>query len=112
MLCIQCPTTLILNFSPKNNREGADVRGYFAWSLMDNFEWESGFSKRFGLIFVDYKTLERYPKDSAKWYSNFLKQEAMWRQSYQLQDLNLMMSYAYMTLTSPREEKQMAYANV
>ncbi len=47
---------------------GADVRGYFAWSLMDNFEWSYGFSKRFGLVRVDYDTLERCWKDSAFWY--------------------------------------------
>jgi beta-glucosidase len=47
---------------------GADVRGYFAWSLLDNFEWGYGFSKRFGIIRVDYDTLERVWKDSAHWY--------------------------------------------
>jgi beta-glucosidase len=49
--------------------DGADLRGYFVWSLMDNFEWAHGFSKRFGLIHVDYETLERTPKDSARWYA-------------------------------------------
>ena len=48
---------------------GADVRGYFVWSLMDNFEWSFGYSKRFGVIHVDYETLERTPKDSARWYA-------------------------------------------
>ncbi|QFG20817.1 GH1 family beta-glucosidase [Actinomadura sp. WMMB 499] len=47
---------------------GADVRGYFAWSLLDNFEWAYGYSKRFGLIHVDYPTGERTWKDSAFWY--------------------------------------------
>ncbi|QAY68806.1 glycoside hydrolase family 1 protein [Xylanimonas protaetiae] len=47
---------------------GADVRGYFAWSLLDNFEWGWGYSKRFGIIRVDYDTLERVWKDSAHWY--------------------------------------------
>ncbi|WP_034516156.1 GH1 family beta-glucosidase [Actinomadura rifamycini] len=47
---------------------GADVRGYFAWSLLDNFEWAYGYSKRFGLIRVDYPTGERTWKDSAFWY--------------------------------------------
>jgi beta-glucosidase len=49
--------------------DGADLRGYFVWSLLDNFEWSFGFSKRFGLIHVDYDTLERTPKDSARWYA-------------------------------------------
>ncbi|MFD7658035.1 GH1 family beta-glucosidase [Actinosynnema sp. NPDC059797] len=47
---------------------GVDVRGYFAWSLLDNFEWSHGYSKRFGLVRVDYETLERTWKDSAYWY--------------------------------------------
>jgi beta-glucosidase len=47
---------------------GAPVHGYFAWSFMDNFEWNSGYAKRFGLFYVDYETQERYPKDSAHWY--------------------------------------------
>ena len=48
---------------------GADVRAYFAWSLLDNFEWAEGYSKRFGLVHVDYETLERHPKDSALWFA-------------------------------------------
>jgi beta-glucosidase len=49
--------------------DGVDLRGYFVWSLLDNFEWAYGFSKRFGLIHVDYETLERTPKDSARFYA-------------------------------------------
>jgi beta-glucosidase len=49
--------------------DGVDLRGYFVWSLMDNFEWSFGVSKRFGLVHVDYDTLARTPKDSARWYS-------------------------------------------
>ncbi|PPF87874.1 beta-glucosidase [Subtercola sp. Z020] len=48
---------------------GVDLRGYFVWSLMDNFEWGYGYSKRFGIVRVDYDTLERTPKDSALWYA-------------------------------------------
>ncbi|XP_061373672.1 beta-glucosidase 42 [Gastrolobium bilobum] len=55
-------------------KDGADVRGYFAWSLLDNFEWAQGYTKRFGLVFVDYKNgLTRHPKSSAYWFSRFLK---------------------------------------
>ncbi|MCX3058854.1 GH1 family beta-glucosidase [Streptomyces beihaiensis] len=48
---------------------GADVRGYFLWSLLDNFEWAYGYSKRFGAVYVDYETQARIPKSSAAWYS-------------------------------------------
>ncbi|MFV0126565.1 GH1 family beta-glucosidase [Streptomyces sp. HMX112] len=49
--------------------DGADVRGYFLWSLMDNFEWAYGYAKRFGAVHVDYGTLRRTPKSSAHWYA-------------------------------------------
>jgi beta-glucosidase len=52
--------------------QGVDVRGYFLWSLMDNFEWNSGYAKRFGIVWVDYDTLERTPKASALWYRDFI----------------------------------------
>ena len=48
--------------------QGVDVRGYFTWSLLDNFEWSLGYSKRFGLVWVDYPTGDRVPKDSYCWY--------------------------------------------
>lgn len=55
-------------------KDGADVRGYFAWSLLDNFEWAQGYTKRFGLVYVDYKNgLVRHPKSSAYWFMRFLK---------------------------------------
>ncbi|MBO3749089.1 beta-glucosidase [Streptosporangiaceae bacterium NEAU-GS5] len=52
--------------------QGADLRGYFVWSLMDNFEWAYGYHKRFGIIRVDYDTLERTLKDSARWYHDVI----------------------------------------
>lgn len=52
---------------------GVRVRGYFAWSLLDNFEWSYGYSKRFGLIHVNYQTGERIPKASAEWYRKVIK---------------------------------------
>jgi beta-glucosidase len=56
---------------------GIPVNGYFAWSLLDNFEWAYGFSKRFGLIYVDYETQERIPKASAKWYAQVIRENAV-----------------------------------
>ena len=52
--------------------QGVDVQGYFYWSLLDNFEWNSGYAKRFGLVYVDYDTQERILKDSALWYRDFV----------------------------------------
>ena len=52
--------------------DGVPCSGYFAWSLMDNFEWAQGFSQRFGLIWVDFETLERIPKDSYYWYKKYI----------------------------------------
>ena len=53
-------------------KHGAPIRGYFAWSFMDNFEWAYGYDKRFGLIYVDYKTQKRLPKKSAHYYRELL----------------------------------------
>ncbi|KAK3222884.1 hypothetical protein Dsin_009909 [Dipteronia sinensis] len=53
--------------------DGCNVKGYFVWSLLDNWEWAAGYTSRFGLYFVDYKNkLKRYPKDSVQWFKNFL----------------------------------------
>ncbi|KAG0514151.1 hypothetical protein BDA96_10G165600 [Sorghum bicolor] len=53
--------------------EGTNVRGYFAWSLVDNFEWMDGYTVRFGINYIDYRDgLKRYPKSSSKWFQNFL----------------------------------------
>lgn len=57
--------------------EGADVRGYFAWSLFDNYEWAHGFSKRFGIVHVDYETQKRTPKKSARFYADVIRANAL-----------------------------------
>lgn len=56
---------------------GADVRGYFVWSLLDNFEWAYGYSKRFGIVYVDFATQERVLKDSARWYASVVADNAL-----------------------------------
>ncbi|XP_010533966.1 PREDICTED: beta-glucosidase 44-like [Tarenaya hassleriana] len=53
--------------------DGANVAGYFAWSLLDNFEWKLGYTSRFGIVYVDYKNLKRYPKMSAHWFKQLLE---------------------------------------
>jgi beta-glucosidase len=57
--------------------DGVPLRGYFAWSLMDNFEWSFGYSKRFGLVFVDYGTQRRVPKRSAEWYAGVARSNSV-----------------------------------
>ncbi|HLI68227.1 MAG TPA: GH1 family beta-glucosidase [Ktedonobacteraceae bacterium] len=56
-------------------RQGAPVKGYFVWSLMDNFEWAEGYRKRFGLVYIDYPTQRRIIKDSGHWYAKFIRQQ-------------------------------------
>ena len=51
---------------------GLDLRGYFAWTLMDNWEWAAGFGERFGLVRVDFDTLERTPKRSYRWLQQLI----------------------------------------
>ncbi|MDQ3467011.1 MAG: family 1 glycosylhydrolase, partial [Chloroflexota bacterium] len=57
--------------------EGVPLRGYFAWSLLDNFEWSFGYSRRFGLIYVDYATQERTIKRSGHWYANVTRENGI-----------------------------------
>ncbi len=57
--------------------QGVDLRGYMVWSLLDNFEWAEGYSKRFGIIFVDYGTQRRIPKMSARWYKEVIERNGL-----------------------------------
>jgi beta-glucosidase/6-phospho-beta-glucosidase/beta-galactosidase len=57
--------------------EGVNLKGYFAWSFMDNFEWASGYDKRFGLHYVDFETLERTPKKSAIWFRDVMTKNSV-----------------------------------
>jgi beta-glucosidase len=58
-------------------RDGVPLKGYFVWSLMDNFEWAQGYTKRFGITYVDYETQARTPKASALWYSRVIAENAV-----------------------------------
>jgi beta-glucosidase len=57
--------------------EGVDIRGYFLWTLMDNFEWARGYDMRFGLVHVDFDALERTPRESARWYRDVIRANAL-----------------------------------
>ena len=57
--------------------EGVDVRGYFVWSLLDNFEWAAGYAKRFGLVHVDYETQKRTPRTSYAWYRDLIARSGL-----------------------------------
>jgi beta-glucosidase len=54
-------------------QNGVPLAGYFQWSLFDNFEWAKGYKQRFGMVWVDYDTQERIPKQSARWYSDVMR---------------------------------------
>lgn len=69
-------------------QEGVPVTGYYAWSLMDNFEWAFGYEKRFGIVEVDFETQERIPKRSALWYSDLIKQQSALSQQSPLSEAN------------------------
>jgi beta-glucosidase len=58
-------------------RDGVDVRGYYVWSLLDNFEWSYGYSKRFGIVRVDFETQERTVKDSGRFYADVVRNNAL-----------------------------------
>ncbi|HHW58574.1 MAG TPA: beta-glucosidase [Clostridia bacterium] len=64
-----------LKAAAKFIEEGGNLKGYFVWSLLDNFEWAHGYSKRFGIVYVDYETQKRILKDSAWWYKEVIKRE-------------------------------------
>jgi beta-glucosidase/6-phospho-beta-glucosidase/beta-galactosidase len=64
----------VLFWIHKAIEEDVDVRGYYLWSLMDNFEWSAGYAARYGLYYTDYETLERIPKKSAKWYAQVTRE--------------------------------------
>ncbi|GAA3825699.1 hypothetical protein GCM10022226_53070 [Sphaerisporangium flaviroseum] len=59
---------------------GADLRGYLVWSLLDNFEWAEGYTKRFGIVHVDFDTQRRLLKDSARWYREVIQRNGLWRE--------------------------------
>lgn len=66
-----------LNAALRFIEEGGNLQGYYLWSLMDNFEWAFGYTKRFGIIYVDYETQERTPKASYHWYSNVIQNNGL-----------------------------------
>jgi beta-glucosidase len=57
--------------------DGIPVKGYFLWSFMDNYEWEDGYSRRFGIVYNDFKTQKRTPKLSAHWYSQVMRENRL-----------------------------------
>ncbi|WDC85145.1 family 1 glycosylhydrolase [Caloramator sp. mosi_1] len=57
--------------------DGVNLKGYYLWSFLDNFEWAEGYAKRFGIVFVDYNNQNRIIKDSAYWYSQVIKNNGL-----------------------------------
>ena len=66
-----------LSAAHKLFKDNINLKGYFLWSLMDNFEWSFGYTQRFGIIYTDYATLKRIPKQSAYFYKNIIKQNGI-----------------------------------
>jgi beta-glucosidase len=66
-----------INEVGKAIKAGVPITGYYVWALMDNFEWAFGYTQRFGLVYVDYKTQKRYPKDSAYWYGQVVRSNGL-----------------------------------
>jgi beta-glucosidase len=64
----------------RKRADGLDLRGYFVWSLLDNFEWAEGLAKRFGIVRVDYDTFARVPKASARWYEGVARSGVVGRE--------------------------------
>ncbi|KAL7216841.1 hypothetical protein ACSBR1_028711 [Camellia fascicularis] len=85
-------------------RDGADVRGYFVWSLMDNYEWAEGYSLMFGLYYIDRQTLKRIPKLSAKWYKSFLTNS-----SHQSKEVTRKQSFRTKNVILPGLKAKQAY---
>ncbi len=73
-------------------RQGVNMAGYMVWSLLDNFEWASGYEKRFGIVHVDFKTQKRTPKDSALWYRSFLESQNDAREVHAISQTNAVQS--------------------
>ena len=64
---------LYISALQRANDDGADVRGYFLWTFLDNFEWDKGYTERFGIVYIDFKTQKRIVKDSAFWYQKIIE---------------------------------------
>ena len=76
----------VLQWVSRAVEDGIDVRGYYVWSILDNFEWNAGFTMRFGICYTDFKTLERTPKKSAAWYSSVIRDNAVEAEPIVLED--------------------------